>query len=93
MPRRFLIYAAVLCLQGTTPACCSIVRIDTERLVVTGRETATGFTFKFAVKTRRLLATLKVGQPVWANFATGTVKLKEEDATPCCDILEPLEKP
>src|SRR5512145_2474083 len=69
-------------------ACCAIVRIDTAKSLVTARETATGFTFRFAVKTRRLLGALKVGQPVWADFAAKTVKLKATDAQPCCAIVE-----
>ena len=93
MLRLFLLYAAVLWIQGTAPACCLIVRIDPDRSLVTARETATGFTFRFTVKARRLLGTLKVGQPVWADFASRTVKLKADDATPCCAILETLEKP
>ena len=96
MPRLFLMYGAIaLCLglQATTPACCTIVRIDTDRSIITARETATGFTFRFALKTRRLLATLKIGQPVWADFASKTVKLKATDSTPCCVIADTQEKP
>lgn len=70
------------------PACCTIVRIETPKSLVTARETATGFTFRFAVKTRRLLGALKIGQPVWADFAAKTVKLKATDAQPCCAIVE-----
>src|SRR5688572_7784248 len=70
------------------PACCTIVRIETPKSLVTARETATGFTFRFAVKTRRLLSALKIGQPVWADFAAKTVKLKATDAQPCCAIVE-----
>ena len=69
-------------------ACCAIVRIDTAKSLVTVRETATGFTFRFAVKTRRLLGALKVGQPVWADFAAKTVKLKSADTVACCSIIE-----
>ncbi len=71
-----------------TPACCSIVRIEPAALVVTARETATGFTFRFHVKSRRLVASLKVGQPVWADFVAKTVKLKADDRTPCCTISD-----
>ncbi len=70
-----------------TPACCSIVRIEASASVVTARETATGFTFRFSVKNRRLLATLKIGQPVWADFAAKTVKLKATDVKACCPIV------
>jgi Cu/Ag efflux protein CusF len=73
-----------------TPAtpCCGIVRIDLARAIVTARETATGFTFRFRVKERPLLRGLKVGDLVWADFATKTVKLRATDATPCCGIIE-----
>ena len=80
-------------LQAETPACCSIVRIDSQRSIVTARETATGFTFRFAVRTRRLLGTLKVGQRVWVDFAAKSVKLKATDATPCCAIVDTPETP
>ena len=73
---------------AATPACCSIVRIEPAALVVTARETATGFTFRFHVKNRRLLASLRVGQPVWADFVAKTVKLKAGDRTPCCNISD-----
>ena len=73
---------------AATPACCSIVRIETPKSLVTARETATGFTFRFTVKNRRVLTTLKIGQPVWADFAAKTVKLKATDTTACCGIVE-----
>lgn len=59
-----------------------------QRSLVTARETATGFTFRFEVKNRRLLGTLKIGQPVWADFAAKAVKLKATDDTPCCGIVD-----
>ena len=71
-----------------TPACCSIVRIEPAASVVTARETATGFTFRFTVKSKRLLATLKISQPVWADFAAKTVKLRATDIASCCAIVE-----
>ena len=73
---------------AATPACCSIVRVQPGASVVTARETATGFTFRFTVKNRRVLAGLKIGQPVWADFAAKTVKLKATDSTACCTIVE-----
>lgn len=72
---------------ATAPACCTIVRIDSVRSIITARETATGFTFRFAVKARRLLTTLRVGSPVWADFAGNSVKLRATDAAPCCAIV------
>lgn len=79
--------------QASAPACCSIVRIDADKLTITARETATGFTFRFALRERRLLTELKIGQPVWADFSTKTVRLKAASASPCCAILETQEKP
>jgi hypothetical protein len=75
-------------LPSAVPACCAIVRIESEKLLVTARETATGFTFRFSVKNRRVLGTLKIGQPVWADFTAKTVKLKATDAQACCAIVE-----
>lgn len=74
------------------PSCCSVVRIDTTKAIVTARETATGYTFRFAVKTRRVLRALRIGQPIWPDFASNTVKLKPTDAAPCCGIV-PQETP
>ena len=75
--------------QGTPspPSCCSIVRIDTTKSVVTARETATGYTFRFVVRTRPVLRALRIGQPIWADFTTNSVKLKATDAKPCCGIM------
>jgi len=77
--------------QGTPaqPSCCAIVRVDTTKSVVTARETATGYTFRFVVRTRRVLRALRIGQPIWADFTTNTVKLKPTDAKPCCGIVPP----
>jgi hypothetical protein len=72
---------------ATPPACCTVVRIDTTRAVVTARETATGFTFRFEVKNRRLLSGINVGQHVWADFTKKTVRLNAASAAPCCAIL------
>ena len=97
MPRLLQVCGAfALCLvlqQGGAPACCTIVRIDAEHAIITARETATGFTFRFSVKARRLLAALKIGQPVWADFTAKTVKLKPTDPQPCCAIVDTQEKP
>ena len=75
--------------QGTPspPSCCSIVRVDTMTSVVTARETSTGYTFRFVVKTRRVLRALRIGQPIWVDFTANTVKLKPTDAKPCCGIM------
>jgi hypothetical protein len=76
----------------SNPACCSVVRIDSAKSIVTVRELATGFTFAFTVRSRRLLRTVRIGRPVWADFTKKTVKLNASDTSPCCDII-PAETP
>ena len=71
----------------TAPACCTIVRVDSIRAEVTARELATGFTFMFAVKSRRLLRALRPGLRVWADFSRKTVRLSAEEREPCCTLL------
>ncbi|MGQ0766003.1 MAG: hypothetical protein ACT4OZ_10085 [Gemmatimonadota bacterium] len=71
-----------------TPPCCSIVRIEARRSLVTARERSTGFTFRFAVRSRRLIDSLTIGQPVWADFAARTVKLSATQPQPCCAIID-----
>ena len=85
--------AAKVHAPAATPACCSIVRIENKKAYVAAREISTGFTFYFSVKSKRLLGTLKIGQPVWADFAGKTVKLKASDATPCCAIVDAPQPP
>lgn len=65
--------------------CCGIVGIGASG-VVTARETATGRTFEFQVADRRLLGTLKVGQPVHADFKTMRVSVQPDGIEPCCSI-------
>jgi hypothetical protein len=66
--------------------CCTVVGIDTGALAVTARETASGYTFRFAVNNARQLAAIKVADPVWADFGAKSVKLREQDAA-CCSIM------
>lgn len=74
---------------GARPAsatpCCAITSIDRSTGVVTARETATGHAFRFTVKDRTLLAQLRTGQQVWADYASGRVSV--EPAEPCCSII------
>lgn len=56
-------------------ACCSITSVAARTGVVTARERSTGKTFRFAVKDRALLRTLRTGQNVWADFAAKTVSM------------------
>lgn len=48
-----------------------IAAIDASRGVVTGREAATGRTFRFIVRDRRLIPALRTGLPVNINRRTG----------------------
>jgi len=73
--------------QDTTPACCTIVRIDSAASRVTARELATGFTFMFVVRSRRQLRALKLGRPVWADFSRRTVRLDAREPESCCTML------
>lgn len=73
--------------RSAARACCLVVRLDGASGIVTARETATGYTFRFEVKDRRRRAALKVGDPVWADFGSRTVKLRSTDASPCCAIV------
>jgi len=83
--------AGALLLVSVAPSraaepCCNIVTVGASG-VVTARETATGRTFEFQVANRRLLSTLKVGQPVHADFTTMRVSVEPDGATPCCGIV------
>src|SRR4051812_19504449 len=66
--------------------CCGIVSVAGSG-VVTARETATGRTFEFQVADRRLLSTLKPGQPVHADFTTMRVSVQPDGSEPCCSIV------
>jgi hypothetical protein len=72
---------------GTAPShCCTVVAIDAPASMVTARETASGYTFRFAVTNAKQLATIKVADPVWADFGAKTVKLREQGIA-CCSIM------
>jgi cathepsin L len=64
--------------------CCQITAINEHTGLVTARETATSRTFEFHVPDAKLLTTLKVGQGVYANFATKQVS--HDGVTACCEI-------
>jgi len=67
--------------------CCGIESIDSRTGVVTAVSGASAKTFQFKVGDRDLLASLKVGQMVYANFGTGKVSVN--GGAPCCGIVEP----
>ncbi len=70
--------------QESVAPCCGVTAIDAPRGLVTARVTATGQTFTFRVTDRRSLATIKVGQAVFANFRTSMVSL--DGRSSCCAI-------
>jgi len=65
--------------------CCSITGIDQKSGTVTARENATRRVFTFKVTDAKLLSSLKVGQGVYANFATKQVSVNGFE--PCCNIV------
>ena len=68
------------------PPCCAITSIDSRRAVATAQEASTGHLFRFEVPDHRVLRGLKVGQKLWADFATGRVTT-DTARGPCCKIL------
>ena len=65
--------------------CCAIVSIDAATGIATAKELATGRLFRFEVKDKALLASLKVGQKVSADF--GSSKVRIHGSEPCCAII------
>ena len=74
-----------------TRACCQIIAIDSAKGLVTAKETATNRTFQFAVSDRRLLASLQMGGPVYANYQTKQVSLDGKNS--CCDLVLAMATP
>ena len=64
--------------------CCAITAIDARTGIVTAREIGSKRTFQFQVKNAALLRSLKVGQPISADFRTQKVSV--DNAAPCCGI-------
>jgi hypothetical protein len=66
-------------------ACCAITGLDVGSGTASARAAAMGQTFTFTVGDRKLLGSLKIGQPVYANFKTNQVSLDGRNA--CCSIV------
>jgi hypothetical protein len=64
--------------------CCTVTGIDAHSAIVTAKDKANGRPFKFHVTNRSLLRALRVGAPVYANFARKQVSLDGRSA--CCRI-------
>ena len=71
-----------------TTHCCTVVRVDTKRGIVTARETATGYTFSVEVKKRKVISALRIGDKVWADFGAKKVRLEAAGDSLCCAIVE-----
>jgi hypothetical protein len=71
--------------------CCNIVSIDKRTGLVTARNLQTGQTFQFTAKNAALLNTLRIGQKVAADFASGQVSVDRSE--PCCNIVRQLPNP
>ena len=64
------------------PPCCSVTAIDARTGVVSAKVNATAAAFQFSVTDKRVLAGMRVGQGVYANFAARQVSL--DGRTACC---------
>jgi len=65
--------------------CCAITGVNTQTGIIAAKENATGRIFSFNVGDANLLRSFKVGQGVYANFATHQVSVN--GIAPCCDIV------
>ncbi len=74
-----------------TPACCTITAIEAGTGLVSAKVTANGNVFQFKVATPAVLASLKLGQGVYANFTTRQVSLDGRAA--CCAITSGPQAP
>lgn len=76
-------------------ACCVVTAIDLIKGIVSGRETATGYTFKFVVlagimsaqDSSKLVRSITINQKVWASLQGKGVKVYY-DRPICCGITE-----
>lgn len=85
----------ILNLKVAPPACCVVTAIDLTTGIVSGRETATGYTFKFIVyppghmapqDSASLVRHIAVGQKVWASLQGKGVEVIYGKL--CCAIIE-----
>jgi len=70
---------------GAADPCCGISGIEPGTGVVTARDNASHRMFRFQVRDPKLLHSLRVGQPLYANFTTKRVSL--DGQTACCEII------
>ena len=60
---------------GTPAACCGITSIDATKNVASAKENSTGRTFQFKANNPATMASLKVGESIYANFPKMQVSL------------------
>ena len=65
--------------------CCNITAVDAATGIATAKEIATGRVFRFEIKDKALLSSVKVGQKVFADF--GSSKVRIHGSEPCCSII------
>lgn len=73
--------------------CCSITGIDTRAGLVSAKVNTTGQSFQFKPNTAALLASMKVGEGVYANFKTGKVSLDGKAIAGTIVSLGPAQRP
>ena len=60
--------------KPSSPApCCSVTAVNPATHTATAREQSSGRSFQFTVPNAAQFAMLKIGKPIWANFATKQV--------------------
>lgn len=80
--------------QKPIEPCCGIVTVNVRTGVVRAKVIATGNVFEFKASNPATLATLKPGQPVFANFTNHQISL--DGKTTCCTMTSaprPAEPP
>lgn len=65
-------------------ACCGITSIDASKNLASAKENSTGRTFQFRANKPAAMASLKVGESIYANFPKMQVSL--DGKTVCCQI-------
>ena len=70
--------------QKPLEPCCGIVTVNARTGVVRAKVIATGNVFEFKASNPATLATLKPGQPVFANFTNHQISL--DGKTACCTM-------
>lgn len=72
--------------EAQATPCCEIVSIDPRAGLISAKVNASGQTFQFKVASPLMTRTLRVGQTVYANFATNQVSV--DGRTQCCTITQ-----